>query len=54
MEVKKLVVLLLECSHVAVELLQDASNVLQVVLLESSELLDGSEKLDEFGDSSAE
>lgn len=54
MEIEKLVVLLLECRNVGLELLNDRTNVLKVVLLESSELLDSSKKFDELRDSSAE
>ena len=45
---------LLEGVDTGVELGQDISNTLKVVLLKSSELLDSAEQLDELGDSSAE
>ena len=52
--VKKLVVLFLEHGHELVEVLKDWLDAFQVVLLESLELLDGREEVDEFGDSAAE
>lgn len=54
MEVKKLVVLLLESVNKALELVNDAVDVLKVVLLEGTELLDGTEELNELGDAAAE
>ena len=48
------VVLVLELGHVLVEGVQDGLDVLQVVLLEGLELLDGREEVDEFGHSAAE
>ena len=52
--VKKLVVLFLKHGHELVEVLKDWLDAFQVVLLESSELLDGSEQLNQFAHSSAE
>ena len=54
MEVEELVALLLEGTHVAVELLKNATNVFKVVLLQGLELLDGAEELDELGDTATE
>lgn len=47
-------VLSLELDDAFVELVDDWVNVFKVVLLEGLELLDGSKKINEFGDSSAE
>ena len=52
--VKKLVVLLLEHGNELVEVVEDWLDAFQVVLLKSSELLDGSEQLNELAHSSAE
>jgi hypothetical protein len=52
--VEELVVLLFELLDSCVEVLDDSSNVLQVVLLESFELLDSTEKLNKLGNTSAE
>jgi hypothetical protein len=53
-ELKELVVLLLEASDGRVEGLGDRGNVLQVVLLEGLELLDGAEELHELANTAAE
>lgn len=53
-EVKKLMVLLLEGSYIALEGVHDGLNVLQVVLLKSLELLDSWEEFLQFGDTAAE
>ena len=52
--VKKLVVLLLEHGNELVEVVEDWLDAFQVVLLKSSELLDGTEQLNELAHSSAE
>jgi hypothetical protein len=52
--VKKLVVLFLKHGHELIEVLKDWFDAFQVVLLESSELLDGSEQFNQFAHSSAE
>ena len=48
MEIKKLVVLLLEQADIAIELLQNSTDVLEVVLLKGPELLNCSKKLDQL------
>jgi hypothetical protein len=53
-EVKKSVILLLESAHIALELIDDAANVLKVVLLEGTELLDSAKELNELRNSAAE
>jgi len=53
-EVEKLVILLLKGIHKALELLKNATDVLQVVLLKGLELLNGAKQLDQLGYSSAE
>lgn len=54
MEIEEFVVLLLEGVDKALELLEDSVDVLEVVLLEGTELLDSAEKLNELGHSAAE
>ena len=51
---QKSVVLVLELGDVALESLQDGLDVLEVVLLESLELLDGREEIDELGHTATE
>ena len=52
--VKQLMVLVFECFHVPFECLKDTSDILQVVLFQSAELLDSAEQLNEFRDSPTE
>jgi hypothetical protein len=53
-EVEELVILLLKGIYKALELLKNATDVLQVVLLKGLELLNGAKQLDQLGHSSAE